>query len=268
MLGPGGTTPLSPRNPKIARLRRLSRRRSERVEAQVAVVEGPTLALEALALGLHVELAVVEGNAPILDEVVAALHAVGLVVHAVPDGTLARVLDVATPQPVALVVHVPPARWPLPVSTAVLALDAVADPGNVGTLVRTAEAAGAEAVVLGPGCADPWSPKVVRAAAGSGFRLPPAPVPDLAVELTRMADDGVLVLGTAVDGTPYDELDLHGPVAIVLGNEAHGLSAEVAATVGAHVAIPMAGGIESLNVATAGAVLAFEAARQRRAAGL
>lgn len=269
MPGPGGVMPLSPRNPRIATLRRLSRRRSARSAAGAFVVEGPTLVAEALRSGLVVQelYAVADGGAA-HDDVVAEAAAAGAVCFEVDGAVLAGALDVVTPHALAAVVALPVSG---PTSTAelagrgpVLALDAVADPGNAGTLVRTAEAAGFAGVVVGEGTVDLWSPKVVRAAAGSLFRLAVRTVEDLAGELAAARSAGVRCIGTAAGATPYDAVDLDGPLVVVLGSEAHGLSAAVAAELDEQVGIPMHGAVESLNVAVAGAVLAFEVARRRR----
>lgn len=232
------------------------------------MIEGPTLVLEALAAGIGLDHVLVEPGAP--GEVVAAVVAGGVDCFEVPHGTLAGALDLVAPQPVVAVAELPaPAPLPEPgrSGTLVLVLDAIGDPGNAGTLLRTAEAAGAEAVVVGAGSVDPWAPKVVRAAAGSTFRLPVHEAADLPGAVDRLRAAGARCIASAVAGTPYDELDLTGPVALVVSNEAHGLSAELAGRVDAVASIPMAGQVESLNAAVAGAVLAFEAARQRRAAG-
>jgi TrmH family RNA methyltransferase len=143
----------------------------------------------------------------------------------------------------------------------------VADPGNVGTLLRTAEAVGAASLVVGEGTADPWAPKVVRASAGSVWRVPltSGPVDDA---LRVLAETGALRVGTSGDlGVAPHELDLTGPVALVLGSEAHGLPDAVADRIDVWASLPMEGAVESLNVAVAGSVLAFEAVRQRAVAG-
>jgi TrmH family RNA methyltransferase len=144
----------------------------------------------------------------------------------------------------------------------------VADPGNVGTLVRAAAAAGAGAVVLAGGV-DPTNPKVVRASAGAVFGVDIVVAEVGAVEtLARLRTAGYETLATVVEGaTPYDGVDLTGPVAVVVGNEAHGLASEVVAVASRAVSIPMAGPTESLIVAMAGTVVCFEALRQRRSAG-
>ena len=148
-----------------------------------------------------------------------------------------------------------------------LVLVGVSDPGNAGTLLRSAEASGAGAVVFCDGSVDPFGPKCVRSSAGSVLRLAVARDGDSADALAACAAYGRRTVGTVVRvGTPYDTVDLRGPVALVLGNEAHGLPPGVADAVDEAVTIPMAGRAESLNVAMAGTVLCFEALRQRRAA--
>jgi TrmH family RNA methyltransferase len=138
----------------------------------------------------------------------------------------------------------------------------VADPGNAGTIVRSAEAAGADGVVFTVGSVDVFNPKVVRASAGALFRVPVAV--EVAVGALRAL--GVPLLGTAAArGTPYDECAVLGEAcAILLGNEAHGLRVDIA--LDELVTIPHAGRAESLNVAMAATVLCFEAARRRRTA--
>jgi TrmH family RNA methyltransferase len=145
---------------------------------------------------------------------------------------------------------------------------ALADPGNVGTILRSAEAAGAAAILLGPGSVDAYNPKVVRASAGAIFGIP---VVDAVTEgwsaveaLDALGELGRQRLGAAAaTGTPYPEVDFRRPTAIVLGNEAHGLGDDVGSHLDGHVTIPMAGPAESLNVAMAATVLCFESARQR-----
>jgi TrmH family RNA methyltransferase len=141
----------------------------------------------------------------------------------------------------------------------------VADPGNLGTLLRTADAAGADAVVLAGDVADPLSPKVVRAAAGALFRLRVVESTDPLALLRRWHVPAFgLVVG---DGLPIDRADLTGPVALVLGGEARGLPAGISQALAGRLTIPMPGRAESLNVAMAGTVAVFEALRQRRVAG-
>jgi RNA methyltransferase, TrmH family len=133
-----------------------------------------------------------------------------------------------------------------------LALWHVADPGNVGTLLRTADAFGA-AVALSPGCADPLSPKAVRASVGAIFRVP---------LLAWDEAPGERVALVARGGTPLDALDLSGPTTFLLGAERDGLPDEVVTTADARATIPLTGAAESLNVAAAGAIALYERARR------
>jgi TrmH family RNA methyltransferase len=140
------------------------------------------------------------------------------------------------------------------------------DPGNLGTLIRTAEAAGCGGIVVTGTTVDPLNPKVVRASAGSVLRLPVVEIAEVGPCLAAVRAAGRLLVATVVDpkADHYDQVDLR-VAAILVGNEPRGLDASVVDQVDLTVTIPMEAGIESLNVAAAGAVMAFESARQRRA---
>ena len=139
----------------------------------------------------------------------------------------------------------------------VLLLDGVQDPGNAGTLIRTADALGCAGALALPGTVDVWNPKVVRAAAGSLFRLPVMEADASAVR--AWADKaGASVLAGDMNGTPIDAVDVRGPIAIAVGNEGAGLSEAVAALASTLVAIPIRGSAESLNVAVAAGILMYE----------
>lgn len=201
--------------------------------------------------------------------------AAGVPTAELAPGTIARVADAVTPQPVVAVAECCDVAIDELVAVAahpgagpVVVLHDVRDPGNVGTLVRTAEASGAAGVVVAGESADVFGPKAVRASAGAVFHVPVAVAPDTVAALGALAAGGVRVLGaTAEAATAHDEAGLTGPLALVLGNEGAGLPGEVLDRVAARVAIPIEGRAESLNVAAAGAVLCFEAARQRRRSG-
>jgi TrmH family RNA methyltransferase len=184
----------------------------------------------------------------------------------VRSGGLSKVLDTVTPRPVVAVARLPAYGLDDAVTDLTVVLVDVADPGNTGTLVRSAEAAGAGAVVCCGATADPFAPKAVRASAGSVLRLPVVVEADAVATLQALGSAGLTRVGLAAGaGEHYDEVDLTGPVGLVLGSEAHGLPDAVTASVDRTVSIPMAGATESLNVAAAGAIVCFEAARQRRA---
>jgi TrmH family RNA methyltransferase len=230
------------------------------------VIEGPLLVAEALEAGLALEVVFVEerraGEA-------AALVADAAEVVVVADGALDRVGAVGTSQGVLAVAAVPAGGGDLPPGPAGLVLVAheVADPGNLGTLLRSAEAAGAARVVVTGNGVDVWAPKVVRAAAGSLFRLTMATPPSVEAALGDLRAAGVATwAAVARGGHPHDRVDwAGGPVALVVGSEAHGLPVPVVAACDGATTIELAGKAESLNVAMAGTVLLFEALRQRRA---
>ena len=146
----------------------------------------------------------------------------------------------------------------------VLVADGVQNPGNLGGLLRTAEAAGASGAILTGGCADPFAWKALRGSMGSAFRLPLLRGVTIDAALDALEARGVAVLATAADGERrYDEADLRGPVALVVGSEGRGLPPAVRERASCRLRVPLAGPVESLNVGVAAALVLFEAARQR-----
>lgn len=217
------------------------------------VVEGATLIGEALAAGLVPEsLFVASGTEPI--------GGVGTI-HVLAPGVLERVASTKAAQP-----HIAIFEWPserrhlLSTASFVVAAWDVSDPGNLGTMMRSAEAAGADLFVVSANTVDATSPKVVRASAGSVFRLPVVEVK--AWEELRRA--GRTVLATSSHhGTNYSATDLRRDIALVFGNESRGL--DDLSLVDEWITIPHVGSAESLNVAMACTILCFEVARQRQA---
>lgn len=259
---------LALRHPKVQRLRRLLSRRSAREAERAFVVEGAKVLSEALDAGVPVESVYVASGASASEAVVSRAADAGAHVYELGPGVLERVADTVTPQPVLAVV--PFLDRPLSAlreaRLSVVAVD-VRDPGNAGTILRSAEAAGADGVLCCEGSVDVYNPKTVRASAGSLFHVPVVAGGDPVEVLREMATWGVHRLATtATGGRDYSEVDLTRPIAFVLGNEANGLSPEIDDEVDERVTIPMVGRSESLNVGMAAAVLCFEAARQRRAA--
>lgn len=228
-------------------------------------VEGAKVLSEALDAGVGIESVFVAPG--INDAVVDRAFAAGARVHRLSPGVLERVAGTVTPQGIlAVVPYVDVPLSALEGATLVLVCVDVRDPGNLGTILRTAEAAGAGGVVCCEGSVDVFNPKTVRASAGSLFHVPVVSGGDPLEVLEQMARWGLRRLATtASGGSDYTTVDLTEPVALVLGNEAQGLPDEVDRVVDGKVSIPMAGRTRSLNVGMAAAVLAFEAARQRRA---
>lgn len=253
-------------HPAVIELRRLSGRRSARQDAGRFVIDGPVLLAEALAAGVRVERVFAEPDAD--DAVLTMAADAGARVVPVHAGVLAKTTSPLHPQPVAAIAVIPAdaadaaGRGGVPL---VLVLVDVADPGNAGTLLRVAEAAGASAVAFAGDAVERWNPKVVRASAGSVFRMATSMTPDPDTLVAELRGRGLtIVVAAGGAGVPPEAVDLTRPVALVVGNEAHGVRPRVVAAADAVVSIPMAGAVESLNVAMAGTVLAFEAARQRR----
>ena len=146
-----------------------------------------------------------------------------------------------------------------------IAVESVQDPGNLGALIRIAAAAGIGPIILSPDSVDPFNPKVLRSTAGQWFRGPPVVV-DILSLLRSQRKKNVQILAASANGKSFWECDLTVPTIFLLGNEGAGLSSELRAEATDVIAIPMAEGVESLNVAVTGALLIFEAQRQRKTA--
>jgi RNA methyltransferase, TrmH family len=259
------------------------------------VAEGAELIRTALDVGVPVESVYASPDAdndPASQEVCRRAVAAGARVFHLAPGVLERVADTVTPQPVLAVLPMladavpghdtasgadagehagaedaaPP--WPADPGALVVVLVDVRDPGNAGTVLRAADAAGATAVVFAAESVDPYNPKTVRASAGSIFHVPFTVRRDPAALAAALTSVGFRTLATVVrDGEDYVGLDWSVPTAVFFGNESSGLDPALSARLDGAVAIPMAGRAESLNVGVASAVVAFEAFRQRRGEG-
>lgn len=237
------------------------------------MAEGPEVIRAGLAAGATLESLYVAAGAR-ADGAVAALAdqalAAGARVFDLAPGVLEKVADTVTPQPLlAVFAMVDGGRALLEgAGPLVVVCTDVRDPGNAGTVLRSADAAGVAAVVCTGGTVDPYNPKAVRASAGSLFHVPLVVEPSAAEILAVLSASGFALLGAAASGgTDYLAVDFSQRTALVLGNEAWGLAPEVAAALDGTVTVPMAGRAESLNVGVACAVVCFEALRQRRRAG-
>ncbi len=238
--------PLGFSNPQIQRLRRLLGRRSARWGEGAFVVEGATLVAEAVRAGWEVEAQFVATGAQAVP---------GIRTYELAAGVLERVASTESPQPVLAIVRM---QHPAPAAEyqRVVVCAGVSDPGNLGTILRSSEAAGFDLVALTPGSVDPYSPKTVRASAGAIFHVPVL----VDAEPARL---GVELIGTSSHlGNPFTETDLTGRVGIVIGSEAHGVPNDV--HVSRWVTIPHLGRSESLNAAMAATLLVFEVMRQQR----
>jgi TrmH family RNA methyltransferase len=239
--------------------RHIGRRRAARFLA-----EGPNLVEAALRRGLVSEVFVTE----------SAMARFGLLlgevpVHEVTERAAKALSDTVTPVGLVAVCSLPETALAdvLAGSPRLVAVGVeISEPGNAGTLIRIADAMGADAVVLTGHSVDPYNGKCLRASAGSIFSIPVVTEPDAARAVTALADAGLQVLATTVDGeVSLDDAALDAPTAWLFGPESHGLPSELAKMATLRVRIPMPGSAESLNVASAASICLYQSARMHRA---
>lgn len=252
-----------------------------RNEGELIGLEGPHLVEEALRSGMEMEAILVSpAGGDHLEKLVE-----GFRLHSGGRASLPRILRTterlfaaisATESPQGIAALAKPRDWtfddvlrggvPL-----VVVLAAVQDPGNVGTILRSAEAFGATGAIATRGTADPWAPKVLRASAGSAMRVPILSGLAAPIVLAQLRVSGIKIFAASTRNVPEKpggapgEIDLRGPLALVVGNEGGGLAPEIERSADASILIPLAGGVDSLNAAVAASVLLYEAARQRGA---
>lgn len=249
----------------VTTIRNLQQRKGRRRRGQT-LAEGVRLVEEVLAAGVPCEGVVTLrglGDTPRGAALLEALAGHAIPMEEVSEHEFRSLAATDTPQGVVAVIEVP--TWSLADVAAragapVLVLDAVQDPGNVGTLLRTAFALGAAGAVLLRGSADLANPKVIRAAMGASFRLPSATA-EPAELVAWCRQTGTTVWAAAMQGTALARATVPDRLALVVGNEGAGVSEELRALAVQHVAIPLARGAESLNVAVAAGILLYEATR-------
>lgn len=273
-------TALRFQNPRIQRLRRLIGRRSARLEEGVLVVEGPKALGEAFDAGATVECVFFDPTKTspvggILEEALRRARSLGIEIVDVETGLFERVLDVSSPQSLCAIVvskqyGLDALAKPMREGGFLVVGAAISDPGNAGTIIRSAESSGAVGVVFGHGSVDVTNPKVVRSTAGALFHLPVVVDVALPDVLAFLRSVGATSWATCVHHSAaraYFDADFRGASAVIFGNEARGLSPEELTGVDALLTIPMHGHTESLNVSMAATVVCFEAARQRTVEG-
>ncbi len=256
----------SSQNPKLKLARALLGRPKERREARAFVAEGIRLLEEALSADWPVRyILYTDGLSQRGQELVADFRDRGLDVEEVSSDLLHAFSETETSQGIFAVLE--EHSLPLPPDLDfVLIPDQVRDPGNLGTLIRSAAAAGLGAVLMPPHTSDAFAPKVVRSAMGAHFKLP-LMVMDWEQIRETVSAAGLNLYLADMQGQPCWEADLRAPLALIVGGEAEGASPQALALDPQRLTIPMPGGIESLNAGVAGSILMFEAVRQRRHAG-
>ena len=256
----------SRQNPRLREVARLIASSRDRRKAQRCVLEGAHL------IGVYCDRGSVPETLVVVDDMAGRPEIAGLVARVAASRVLAvsRSLftEIATmpPEVGALAVVASPHLTSAPPGRFCLLLEDLQDPGNVGTMLRTAAAAGVDQVLLSRHCAFAWSPKVLRAGQGAHFLTTIVEDVDLVAWSREFRAGGGRVVATVVrDGQSLHATDLAGPLAIAIGNEGSGLSAAFLACADLRVTIPMAPGSESLNAAAVAAVMLFESLRQRGA---
>lgn len=239
------------KNPKVTAWKALKDRKGRR-ESGCFLVEGRKMVEEALKSAFDVEAVLVQEGMELPDGLT-------MPVYELPAHVLAAVCDTKTPQGIAAVVQM---KEQSALGKRIVVLDGVQDPGNVGTIIRTADAAGLDGVLLSNQCADVFSPKVLRATMGSIFRMNLRTTDDLPGELTKLREKGYSILSSQLDGTPFYEREkVAERFALIIGNEGNGVSEQVQQTATHQVRLPMRGGAESLNAAIAAAIMMYELMR-------
>jgi TrmH family RNA methyltransferase len=255
----------SKQNARVKELRR-ALAQPGRIVSRLVGIEGPNLVEEALRAGLRVER--VFAGERMQSWVETQQFQDNTEVLIMPSGILASVLATETPQPVAALVEPPDWTWAHVLGqdqkkTLIVVLAGLQDPGNLGTILRSAEAFGATGIVSLPGTVSAWNPKAVRASAGSVFRVPLLAAGEREC-LEKLQGAGVKILASVLRATePAERVDLAGPIALIIGNEGNGVTDDLAAKADGQITIPCPGPVESLNAAVAASVLLYEAARQR-----
>lgn len=254
-------------NPLVKKLHGLAGSARERRKHGETVLDGVHLVGAALQAGWPLKVLVVSESGAQQAEIASlqARVAVELPCVLLPDTLFARVSPVDAPSGLLALIDLPRPPAPAPFADTVVVLDAVQDPGNLGSILRTAAAAGVSDVLLTEGCAQAWSPRVLRAGMGAHFVLRVHEQVDALVALDGFPGPR---LATALTprACPLYETDLHGAVAWMFGAEGQGLSPALLAAADGVVTIPMAGAIESLNVGAAVAICLFEQLRRRTCA--
>ena len=247
-------------NSRVRRWRELTRdARARRAQGSV-LLEGSNLVAACLDAKISIKDLIVSESAADRAAFAALAKRSSRVPVVLADAVFRSIGDTEAPAGIAAEIALPATGPDLKASAGCVLLDAIQDAGNVGAILRSAAAFGIADAVLGAGCADAWSPKVLRAAMGAHFAMYIAESADLAAAI---ADFSGPVLCTAPrGGTPLPQAELPGRVAWLFGAEGRGVSAELAAHAALRVSIPMRGATESLNVAAAAAICFYEHARR------
>lgn len=250
-------------NPQFKTLRTLASDHREPRRRGETLVDGVHLVALCLERGIAIRQLIVSDSGRDKPEVASLMACAGGETLVFSDGLFREMTGIEMPVGIAAVIAIPPTPAE-PIAGDAVLLDAVQDPGNVGSILRTAAAAGVRDVALGTGCAGAWTPRVLRAGQGAHFGLRIRERIDLAAMLAEC--HGKVIATVVGQGSELFDLDLRAPIVWLIGSEGGGLSAELQAKAARRATIPLSATTESLNVAAATAVCLFEMVRQRRLA--
>ena len=260
----------SAQNKVLKEIKALSRKK-DRVKTGLFIAEGLRFVMSAVEIQADIEVIVYSDSVYRTDEgttfVNQLIKDANYKVLEAEEKLFNELSDTQSPQGILAVVKQPKADWPniIEPNGFVMILDRLQDPGNLGTIIRTADAAGADGVILLKGTVDVYNPKVLRSTMGSIFEMPILEGVSWEETQQKLKESGYLIASTALeDSVEYDSLDYTKATAMIIGNEANGISDEVLKQSDVRVKIPIVGSAESLNAGVAAAVMMYEVLRQRR----
>jgi RNA methyltransferase, TrmH family len=248
-------------NPRVKNWVKLLSKKG-RMKEGTFLIEGEHLVEEAVKAKAELVCIIIQSG---LETKFSLIHNASVPIYLVTDAVLQKITDTETPQGICAIVRMAEHSLSevLSQESLVLILDAIQDPGNLGTIIRTADAAGVSGIILGSGTVDIYNPKTIRSTMGSIFHIPFVEA-DLEGSLTVLKERGFKLVATSLEGSiPYNRPLYHGSVALVIGNEANGVSKDWLDAADVKIKIPIYGKAESLNAAIAAAITMYEAVRQR-----
>ena len=253
---------LSLQNPKVKNWRALQKSRQSRMESGLYPTEGEHMAQEALKEGACAQLLISadawDKYAYLADDATNR----GITVYKVGAKVMESLSDTKTPQGVMAICRLPDLN--APIGALSVALNAVQDPGNVGTILRTMDAAGFDTLIIDDKTADPFSQKAMRASMGAVFRIRIRKVSDLAGEMTALVEKGcAVVAGDLLGENFFERAPFPANVCLIIGNEGQGISPDVKKAATRRLKLPMVGGAESLNAAVAGSIMIYDVLREK-----
>lgn len=243
-------------NQLIVNLKKL-RLKKYRKEQRLYLLEGRRLVTDALKLNAPIKTLLVLNSAiDSFSQAVSDAQKVDAEIISVSQNIIDALSETMSPEGIIAIAQM----QELPVKTGgpLIALDCIQDPGNLGTIIRTCDAAGIGGILLNEGCAELYNPKVVRSAMGSIFNVPIKTCTDFSIELKQLKKDGYLIAAAALGGSPFYQTRLPQRTVLIIGNEGNGISREIISMADTVVTLPMRGGAQSLNASVAAGIMIYD----------